>query len=150
MVYILVVRAAGPNVQLSNFPVFPEMATQPEVIARHSYARCLLERGIRTSSAVTMLQAKFNVGRSSAYEDLRIVQAELDASDDGPAQSEPTVCPDTLQAQLVHALDKAFATDSYKEIPKLIRLWTRSSAGMVMRSRLKAWPTTWAAEVVLQ
>ena len=97
------------------------MATHPEVIARHSYARCLLERGIRTSSAVTMLQAKFNVGRSSAYEDLRIAQAELDASDDGPAQSEPTVCPDTLQAQLVHALDKAFAADSYKEIPKLIK-----------------------------
>ena len=62
------------------------MATHPEVAARHSYARCLLERGIRTSSAVTMLQAKFNVGRSSAYEDLRIAQAELDASDDGPAK----------------------------------------------------------------
>ena len=97
------------------------MATQTEVAARHSYARCLLERGIRASSAVTMIQAKFNVGRSSAYEDLRIAQAELDASDDGPAKDEPVVCPQSLQAQLAHSLDKAFATDNFKEIPKLIK-----------------------------
>ena len=89
--------------------------------ARHSYARCLLERGIRVSSAVTMLQAKFGIARSSAYEDLKIAQAEINASDDAPASDEPIVCPETLQGQLVHSLDKAFATDSFKEIPKLIK-----------------------------
>lgn len=68
-----------------------------------------------------MIQAKFGVSRSSAYEDLKIAQAEIDASDDGPASDEPTVCPETLQAQLVHSLDKAFAADSFKEIPKLIK-----------------------------
>ena len=93
-----------------------QVTTQTEMAARHSYACCLLERGVRVSSAVTMLQAKFGVARSSAYEDLKIAQAEIDASDDAPASDEPIVCPETLQAQLVHSLDKAFATDSFKEI----------------------------------
>ena len=71
-----------------------------------------------------MLQAKFNVGRSSAYEDLKIAQAELDASDDGPAQiASPRFAQQYAPGSACALLtsDKAFATDSYKEIPKLIK-----------------------------
>ena len=88
---------------------------------RHSYARCLLERRVRVTSAVTMIQAKFGISRSSAYEDIKIAQAELDASDDGPAISEEITDPDSIEAQINHALDKAFATDAFKEIPKLVK-----------------------------
>ena len=97
------------------------MATQSEISVRHSYARCLLERRIRVSSAVTMIQAKFGTSRSSAYEDLKIAQAELDVSDDGPAMNEAITDPESIEAQINHALDKAFATDQYKEIPKLVK-----------------------------
>ena len=68
-----------------------------------------------------MIQAKFGIGRSSAYEDIKIAQADLDASDDGPAINEPITDPESIEAQINHALDKAFATDSFKEIPKLVK-----------------------------
>jgi hydroxypyruvate isomerase len=97
------------------------MATQREIAARHSYARSLLERKIRVSSAATMISTKFSVSRSTAYEDLKIAADELDASDDGPAEDEPAIDAESMLAQLAHSADKAFATDDFKAAAQLIK-----------------------------
>ena len=97
------------------------MATQREIAARHSYARSLLERRIRVTSAATMISTKFSVSRSTAYEDLKIAGDELDSSDDGPAEDEPAIDQESILAQLSHALDKASAVDDFKSASQLIK-----------------------------
>lgn len=97
------------------------MATQQAIAARHSYARSLLERGIRVSSVATMISTKFGVSRSTAYEDLRIASEELDATDDGPADDEPAIDTESLLAQLSHSLDKAMALDDFKSASQLVK-----------------------------
>ena len=61
-----------------------------------------------------MVSTKFSVSRSTAYEDLKIAGDELDASDDGPDSDEPAIDPESILAQLSHALDKASAVDDFK------------------------------------
>ena len=68
-----------------------------------------------------MISTKFSVSRSTAYDDLKIAGEELDASDDGPDADEPAICPDSILAQLSHALDKASAVDDFKSTSQLIK-----------------------------
>jgi len=68
-----------------------------------------------------MISTKFSVSRSTAYEDLKIAGDELDSSDDGPAEDEPVIDPDSILAQLSHAFDKASAVDDFKSTSQLIK-----------------------------
>ncbi len=97
------------------------MGTQREIAARHSYARSLLERRIKVSNAATMISTKFAVSRSTAYDDLQVASEELEASDDGPAEDEPAIDPDSILGQLAHSLDKATALDDFKAASQLIK-----------------------------
>lgn len=97
--------------------------TTKEIAIRHSYARAMLERGCRVASVATMLSAKFQVSRSTAYADVKAAAAELDASDDGPASDEmaQALDPDTIQGQLAHLIDVATATGDVKSLCQLVK-----------------------------
>ena len=68
-----------------------------------------------------MISTKFSVSRSTAYEDLKVASEELDSSDDGPDSDEPAIDPESILAQLSHALDKASAVDDFKSTSQLIK-----------------------------
>ena len=93
-----------------------------EAAARCSYARALLDRGVKPASIATMLSAKYSIARSTAYLDLQAAQAESDKSDDGPAQEElGQLDPASIQAQLAHLIDVAAATGDAKSVAQLIK-----------------------------
>lgn len=97
--------------------------TGQEIAQRHSYARAMLERGCRVASVATMVSAKFQVSRSTAYADVRVASEEIAASDDGPADAE-TLQPldaDTIQGQLAHLIDVAAASGDVKSVCQLVK-----------------------------
>lgn len=97
------------------------MATQLEVQQRQSYARALLEKGIRNGSVATMLSARFHISRSTAYNDIAAAHAEIDLSDDAPATEElEEHSVDSTIAQLQHLFDVACATGDTKGAAALI------------------------------
>ena len=55
-----------------------------EIDLRHSVIRGWLERGMRTSSVSTMVQARFGISRTAAYRDIATVSQAIQVSDDGP------------------------------------------------------------------
>ena len=97
------------------------MTTQAE--QRTSYARALLERGLKVSSVATMISAKFSVARSTAYIDIQAANKTIQESDDGPDTSETSdpVDPLSIQAQLVHMIDVAAAVGDGKTVSQLIK-----------------------------
>jgi len=97
--------------------------TSQEIAQRHSYARAMLERGCRVASVATMVSAKFQVCRSTAYADVRAASEEIAASDDGPADTE-TCQPldaETIQGQLAHLIDVAAAAGDIKGVCQLVK-----------------------------
>ena len=93
-----------------------------EALQRSSYARALLDRGVKPASIATMVSAKYSVARSTAYLDLQAAQAESDKSDYGPSQIERSeICPESIQAQLAHMIDVAAAVGDGKTIAQLIK-----------------------------
>jgi hypothetical protein len=99
------------------------MSTQQEIAQRLSYSQALLERGIRVSTAVTMVSAKFGVSRSTAYADVHTSSKTIESMDDGPDQSELSepLDPATVQAQLAHLFDVAVATNDFKAATQLVK-----------------------------
>ena len=99
------------------------MATSQEIAQRLSYARAMLERGCRVASVATMLSAKFQVSRSTAYADTQAASVEIDSSDDGPAIEETSQAldPGTIQGQLAHLIDVATATGDVKSLCQLVK-----------------------------
>ena len=99
------------------------MATSQEIAQRLSYAQALLERGIRVSTVVTMLSAKFQISRSTAYADAQTASKAIDTSDDGPSAEESAepLDPATVQAQLAHLFDVAVATNDFKAATQLVK-----------------------------
>jgi len=97
------------------------MAKEPE--QRTSYARSLLERGVRVSSVATMLSARYAVARSTAYLDIQAAELQIQDSDDGPDSEEASqpLCPDSILAQLQHRFDIAAATGDAKEMSMLTK-----------------------------
>lgn len=97
--------------------------TSQEIAQRLSYAQALLERGIRVSTVVTMLSAKFQISRSTAYADVQTVSKAIDTSDDGPSAEESAepLDPATVQAQLAHLFDVAVATNDFKAATQLVK-----------------------------
>jgi hypothetical protein len=97
------------------------MATSQEVQQRVSYARTLLESGVNVQTACTMLQAKFPVSRSTAYKDVGSANAEIAKSDDGPAEEDPTIDMDSLQAQALHMFNVSVAQGNVKDACQAIK-----------------------------
>ena len=64
------------------------MATTQEIEQRHSVIRGWLETGAACATVATMISARFGLSRSTAYEDIKKVQATINASDDGPSTKE--------------------------------------------------------------
>lgn len=98
------------------------MATQQEVQLRVSYARTLLESGFRAQTICTMLQARHPVSRSTAYKDITAAQAEIQASDDGPAAHEHVIDPDEMAAQARHLYNVAVARGEFKEASQAVKM----------------------------
>lgn len=99
------------------------MSTQQEVQARLSYARAMLERGIRTASVATMVSAKFCCSRSTSYNSITAAQAEMDLSEDGPSleESSEPINTDSVLAMLQHLLEVSVATNDHKAVCGLIK-----------------------------
>lgn len=97
------------------------MATAIEVQQRQSYARALLEKGISNGSVATMLSARFQVSRSTSYNDIAAAHAEIDLCDDAPATEElEDHNTNSTIAQLQHLFDVACATGDAKGAAALI------------------------------
>ena len=97
------------------------MTKTEEIQLRHSVIRGWLEQGMRTSTVSTMIQARFQVSRSTAYTDIQAVSQEIQMSDDGPAEEEAPLCPDTLLASLQHQFDIAAAMGDVDSMTKLVK-----------------------------
>ena len=97
------------------------MAKEPE--QRTSYARSLLERGVRVSSVATMLSARYAVARSTAYLDIQAAEIQIQESDDGPDSDETSqpLDPDSIIAQLQHRFDLAVATGEAKDLATITK-----------------------------
>jgi hypothetical protein len=98
------------------------MATQQQIQQRHSVIRAWLETGAPVASIATMATIRFNYSRSSAYDDISTVQAEIDKSPDGPSkkeQAEP-VSPDGILAMLQHQFNIAAAEGDVPAMTKLV------------------------------
>lgn len=98
------------------------MATQQQIQQRHSVIRGWLETGAPVASVATMATVRFNYSRSTAYDDIKAVQAVIDESDDGPAlqeQSEP-LDPDGILAMLQHQFSIAAAEGDVPAMTKLV------------------------------
>ena len=62
--------------------------TNQEIEQRHSVIRGWLETGAAVATVATMISARFGLSRSTAYEDIKKVQATINASPDGPSTQE--------------------------------------------------------------
>lgn len=102
------------------------MATTQQIAARHSVIRGWLESGIRPSDAATQASVRFQISRSTAYEDLRTVSDQIQISDDGPAQDEPEVCQVSILATLQHHFNIAAATGDVKAMAQLVNAIDRA------------------------
>ena len=97
------------------------MATSQELENRYSVIRGWLERGMRTSSVSTMIQARFSVSRATAYADIQKVSQTIAESDDGPAESEDSFDPESMLASLQHQFDIAAAVGDVKSTTQLVK-----------------------------
>ena len=97
------------------------MSQLSQIEARHSVIRGWLERGMRTSTVSTMAQARFQISRTTAYRDIQAVSQEIELSDDGPAEEEAPMCPDTLLASLQHQFDISTAMGDVKSMTQLVK-----------------------------
>jgi hypothetical protein len=99
------------------------MSTHLEVKARHSFARSFLERNAKVQTIATMVSAKYGVSRTTAYEDIKAVHAEMQLSDDGPSLEEASEPMDTgtILAMLQHRLEVTVATGDDKMTCGLIK-----------------------------
>jgi hypothetical protein len=96
------------------------LASPQQIAARHSVVRAWLERGIRPSSVATMASVRFEISRSTAYEDIKKVSADIDMSDDGPAEEEEQISQASVLASLQHHFDIACATGDIKSMTQLV------------------------------
>ncbi len=96
------------------------MATPQQIAARHSVIRAWLESGIRPSDAATQASVRFQISRSTAYEDLKKVSADIDLSDDGPATDEEPISQTSVLASLQHHFNIAAATGDVKAMAQLV------------------------------
>ena len=99
---------------------------QQQIEARHSVIRSYLESGIRPSDAATMASVRFRISRSTAYDDIKKVSAEIETSDDGPATDEEPISQLSVLAALQHHFNIAAATDDVKSMTQLVSAMDRA------------------------
>ena len=99
---------------------------QQQIAARHSVIRSYLEAGIRPSDAATQASVRFQISRSTAYEDIKKVSADIDMSDDGPAAEEEPISQTSILASLQHHFNIAAATGDTKAMTQLVTAMDRA------------------------
>jgi hypothetical protein len=104
------------------------MATQLEIEQRQSVIRGWLESGITHSSAATMASVRFHISRSVSYDAIRQAQQTIDASDDGPAESEQDLEPLSILATLQHHFNIAAASGDVPAMAKLVQSMDKARA----------------------
>ena len=92
-----------------------------EINARVSYARALLEQGIKPATVATMVSVKCHCSRSTAYSSITEASNEIQKSDDGPADDEPAMDPQDVAAQLTHLFNIACAQGDSKAACQLVK-----------------------------
>ena len=103
---------------MSNFPESPKKL---EIQARVSYARALLEQGIKPATVATMVSVKCHCSRSTAYSSITEASNEIQKSEDGPADDEPAMDPQDVAAQLTHLFNIACAQGDSKAACQLVK-----------------------------
>ena len=103
---------------MSNFPKSPKKL---EIEARVSYARVLLEQGIKPATVATMVSVKCHCSRSTAYSSITEASNEIQKSEDGPADDEPVMDPQSVAAQLTHLFNIACAQGDSKAACQLMK-----------------------------
>ena len=104
------------------------MASPQQIAARHSVIRAWLESGIRPSDTATQASVRFGISRSTAYEDIKKVSADIDMSDDGPAEEEETISQTSVLASLQHHFNIAAASGDVPAMAKLVQSMDKARA----------------------
>jgi hypothetical protein len=99
----------------------PESPKKLEIQQRASYAQSLLEQGVKPAIAATMVSARFQCSRSTAYASITEASNKIQTSDDGPASDEPAIHPESVAAQLTHLFNVACATGDAKQACQLLK-----------------------------
>ena len=99
----------------------PESPKTLEIQQRSSYAQSLLEQGVKPAVAATMVSARFQCSRSTAYSSISDASNKIQLSDDGPATDDAVMDPQTVAAQLTHLFNVACAMGDAKQACQLAK-----------------------------
>jgi len=103
------------------------MASQENIEARRSVIRGWLESGIKHGSVAVMIQTRFQVSRSTAYNEISTVSNDIQASDhnaqDGEfrADDPQSIDAQSLIGQLQYQFDVATASGDVKNACQLVK-----------------------------
>lgn len=97
-------------------------SVQDKTHQRVSYARTLLEHNVKNSHACSMLQARFGISRSRAYELIKDAHEELMADKDAYTEKEDgPLDVDSLQGQLVYLISIKAAEGDMKAVAQGVK-----------------------------
>lgn len=97
-------------------------SVQDKTHQRVSYARTLLEHSIKNAHACSMLQARFDISRSRAYEILTLAKAALmDDRDAYTASEDSALDVESLQGQLVYLISVKAAEGDMKAVAQGVK-----------------------------
>ena len=114
-------KTSSERSELRSLSNFPESPKKLEIQARVSYARALLEQGIKPATVATMVSVKCHCSRSTAYSSITEASNEIQKSEDGPADEEPVMDPQTVAAQLTHLFNVACGMGDAKAACQLFK-----------------------------
>ena len=114
-------KTSSERSELRSLSNFPESPKKLEIQARVSYARALLEQGIKPATVATMVSVKCHCSRSTAYSSITEASNEIQKSEDGPADEEPVMDPQSVAAQLTHLFNIACAQNDAKAACQLFK-----------------------------
>ena len=114
-------RTSSERSELRSLSNFPESPKKLEIAARVSYARALLKQGIKPATVATMVSVKCHCSRSTAYSSITEASNEIQKSEDGPADEEPVMDPQSVAAQLTHLFNIACAQNDAKAACQLVK-----------------------------
>jgi len=103
------------------------MASQGQIDARRSVIRGWLESGIKHGSVAVMIQTRFQVSRSTAYNEITTVCKDIQASDDNAQDGEfraddpQSIDAQSLIGQLQYQFDVATASGDVKNACQLVK-----------------------------
>ena len=105
---------------LSNFPESPKKL---EIQQRTSYAQGLLESGVAPKVVATMLSARYECSRSTAYKTVSDASNAIQKSDNSPTAEEQAqaIDPQSVAAQLTHLFNVACAMGDAKQACQLVK-----------------------------